>query len=284
MTYFAFLALFLGIPLMILGGVTLLDAWRGKRQPRALNAWHSGAVIAALCLVALIYTTPWDNYLVATGVWYYNPALVTGIVIGYVPIEEYTFFIVLPVLTGLWTLLLMRNLPVQPARTNHWRLRIISSSVAALIWLAACVVLVLTFSHPALYQSWTYLALLLAWALIPIIIQLAFGADILWRHKWVVLFGIGIPTIYLSWADSWAIHAGTWTIDPLQSLPVFIAGVLPIEELVFFGIVNTLVVMGLTLVLAEESQQRAMALERFAVLRPLIRRTIGKWQSAADTA
>jgi lycopene cyclase domain-containing protein len=62
-------------------------------------------------VIAVVYTTPWDNYLVATGVWWYDPQLVTGLVLGWVPIEEYTFFIVQPILAGLWLLMLMRYLP-----------------------------------------------------------------------------------------------------------------------------------------------------------------------------
>jgi lycopene beta-cyclase len=173
-------------------------------------------------------------------------------------------------------------MPVNPVRANQPRLRMVATGLATLVWMVMCGIFLLTFSQST-FKSWTYLALLLAWALIPIIIQLAFGADILWRHKWVVLFGIGIPTLYLSWADAWAIRAGTWTIDPAQSLPVFVGGVLPIEEFIFFGIVNTLVVMGLTLVLAEESQARALAFERYALLRPLIRRTLKKMRHTPDT-
>ncbi len=60
-------------------------------------------------LVALAYTTPWDNYLVATGVWYYDPARVWNIVLGYVPLEEYLFFVLQVTLTGLITLWLIRR-------------------------------------------------------------------------------------------------------------------------------------------------------------------------------
>ena len=36
-------------------------------------------------MIAVVYTTHWDNYLVATRVWWYDPALVSGIgVINYV--------------------------------------------------------------------------------------------------------------------------------------------------------------------------------------------------------
>jgi lycopene beta-cyclase len=272
MTYFTFLALFLGIPLVIIGTVTMYDYRRSKKLPAALSAWNAGKVIFGLCLVALIYTTPWDNYLVATGVWWYNLELVTGIVFGYVPLEEYTFFILLPVLSGLWLLLWLRYLPVNPQQANNRRIRVTMTGIAGIVWLISVFILVMTFIDPA-FKPATYLTLELSWALMPILIQLAFGADILLRHKNAVLVALLTSTVYLSIADAFAIRSGTWTIDPAQSLQIYIGGILPLEELVFFLLVNTLVVIGMTLVLAQESQARAIRLvEKFAVLRPLAQR------------
>ncbi len=272
MTYFAFLALFLGIPIAILSLITIVDYRRGKWLPPALSAWRAWVVMLGLCVVAFIYTTPWDNYLVATQVWWYNPELVTGIIIGYVPIEEYTFFLVLPVMTGLWLLLLMRYLPINPNQANSLKVRVYGTLITGIIWAISVVLLILSFIQPDTFKPFTYLTITLSWALIPVLIQMAFGADILWRHRLKVLLAIATSTLYLSAADMVAIGGGTWTIDPAQSLPIYLGGILPIEEFVFFLIVNTLVVMGMTLVLAEESQARAVALERYAVLRPLIQR------------
>ncbi|MGB1286215.1 MAG: lycopene cyclase domain-containing protein [Aggregatilineales bacterium] len=271
MSYFAFLAVFLGIPLAILSGITLIDFKRGKWLPDALYSWKAWVVILGLCIVAFIYTTPWDNYLVATNVWWYDINLVTGIVIGYVPIEEYTFFVVQPIMTGLFTILLMRYLPLNPIKANNARIRIISTVIVAVIWIASVIALILSKTNPD-YQEFTYLGLELSWALIPVIIQLAFGADILWRHARIVLPAILISTFYLSAADMLAIAEGTWVIDPAQSLPIYMAGILPIEEFIFFLLTNTLVVLGLTLVLAEESQTRAETLEKYALTRP-----VGLW-------
>ena len=89
MTYFGVLIWFIGIPLIVLAAVTAVDARRGRTSPPL--AW---VVLAAHVVIALSYTTPWDNYLVATRVWWYDPALVAGITLGWVPIEEYTFFVV----------------------------------------------------------------------------------------------------------------------------------------------------------------------------------------------
>ena len=201
--------------------------------------------------MALVYTTPWDNYLVATRVWWYDPQLVTGLVIGWVPIEEYTFFILQPLLAGLWLLLLARRLPVGPVSGSGPRhLRPISTALAGLVWLGMVAILV------AGWQPGTYLALELGWALPPIMLQLAFGADILWRHRRLILLTWLPATFYLSAADAIAIGAGTWTIDPAQSLNIYLGGVLPIEEFIFFGLTNALLTFGMVLVLARQSQVR----------------------------
>ncbi len=99
MTYPLFLLIYLVIPIIVLG-VLLRDRIRTR--------WWAIAVGLTI-LVALVYTTPWDNYLVASGVWYYDPMRVWDIILGYVPLEEYLFFVLQVVLTGLITLWLIRR-------------------------------------------------------------------------------------------------------------------------------------------------------------------------------
>jgi lycopene beta-cyclase len=254
MTYFQFLLIFLGIPLAVMVLLTWLD-WRRKRSlPDDLRAAPGWLAILLHVVVALIYTTPWDNYLVATGVWYYNPALVTGVTIGWVPIEEYTFFVVQTLLIGLWLTFLARRIPASAheaapsARDRH--LRFWSALILVVIWLG---------SLGLLASGWkpaTYLALILAWALLPIVVQLAYGADMLWRRRRLVGLALLSSTLYLGLADSLAIGSGTWTIDPRQSLNITF-GSLPLEELVFFLVTDTLVIFGMTLLMATETRQRA---------------------------
>jgi lycopene cyclase domain-containing protein len=93
MSYTQFLVLFVCIPLSFL-------AWRLRRRLRRVDL----TMLVGLAAIAVVYTTPWDNYLVATGVWYYDPRLVLNWTIGYVPIEEYAFFILQAFLTGLFGL------------------------------------------------------------------------------------------------------------------------------------------------------------------------------------
>src|SRR5262245_44516534 len=109
MTYFGFLLQFVLIPIFILLAFTVWDNQRDRQINGFRNDRAVWMAISIHVILAVGYTTPWDNYLVATGVWYYNRDLVTGILIGYVPIEEYTFFIVETILAGLWWWFLARR-------------------------------------------------------------------------------------------------------------------------------------------------------------------------------
>jgi lycopene cyclase domain-containing protein len=252
-TYFGFLLRFVVVPIAILLGVALWDRRQGRERPLSLRRWPVWAAIVLHMVVALVYTTPWDNYLVATRVWWYNADLVSGSVLGWVPVEEYTFFLLQPVLTGLWLVFLARrlSLPSGPVSPSLRSMRLWLPAALGLIWVAAAIALL------AGIQPATYLALTLVWAVPPTALQLAFGADILWHYRRLVLWTLVPVTLYLSAADSLAIGRwGTWTIDPAQSLHILIGGMLPVEEFVFFLVTNTLLTFGVVLVWAETSHER----------------------------
>ncbi|MBK8901004.1 MAG: lycopene cyclase domain-containing protein [Anaerolineaceae bacterium] len=256
MTYFGFLGLFLALPIAIMLGLTWRDAWLGRQLPRRFASFPPGAILLLHLALALVYTTPWDNYLVATSVWWYDPAKVSGIVLGYVPIEEYTFFLVQPILTGLWLLFWLRRQPdVVKRGWENGRLRHTALIILGIVWLSMVAILTIG------WLPGTYLALILAWALLPIMLQVGFGGDILWQHRRIVALGLIPITLFLSAADALAIYDGIWTIDPAQTLNWIIGGILPFEEFLFFLITNTLVVFGIVLFLSAESQERLEAVK-----------------------
>jgi lycopene cyclase domain-containing protein len=251
MTYFGFLLRFLFIPILVFLAITL---WDNKNNKQIIGFKNGRAVWTAIgihVLLAVVYTTPWDNYLVATGVWYYNPKLVTGIVFGYVPIEEYTFFVVETILSGLWWWFLVRRLspPASEFKPNK-KLIAISSGILILIWI---VFTSLFFSDN---RPITYLSITLFWALPAILPQLLFGADILWHYRKLVTWAILIPGTYLSLMDIVALKDTTWSISPAQTTGILFFGILPLEEVVFFFITNVLIVFGMTLLLANVSEGR----------------------------
>jgi len=246
MTYFGFLGRFLILPIIALGLLTIWDWRRGKALPDALRGWSPVRAVATLIVIAVVYTTPWDNYLVATRVWWYDPQLVTGIILGWVPLEEYLFFVLQPVMVALWMLLLARHLPAA-RRTISGPFRAVPVIIGVCVWIIALVNLL------SGWQPGKYLGLELVWALPPILLQLRFGIDILLHHRRLVLLTIVPTTIYLSLADSLAISSGIWTIHPEYSLGVFLGEHLPLEEFVFFLLTTMLVTFGLLLAIVTES-------------------------------
>jgi lycopene cyclase domain-containing protein len=257
MTYFGVLAVFILPPLLLLILFVPRNLWRALRTGKPLSRQDLLPYAAVLLhvVLAVVYTTPWDNYLVATGVWTYNPDLVTGVTLGYVPVEEYTFFVLQSMLTGLLTVAMMqRALPSGINRLPGEELdnppqRWVSSLGVGAVWIA---------STALLFSGWvpgTYLALILSWALLPLLLQLSFGADILWHYRRGVLVSILAPTLYLWVVDALAITSGTWTIDPMQTTGLAL-GSLPVEEMLFFLMTNVIIVCGITLILAPESRPR----------------------------
>jgi lycopene cyclase domain-containing protein len=251
MTYFGFLLRFLVIPILIFLGLIYWDHKRNKQGNGFRDGGALWIAIAIHVLLAVAYTTPWDNYLVATGVWYYNPDLVTGILLGYVPIEEYTFFVLETIFAGLWWWFLSRRLP---AATETFRANKLP------VYVATCLLTSLWFLFTYLFffgaPNWTYLSIIFFWALPPIIIQILFGGDILWHYRRLVFWSLLVPGMYLSLVDIVALRDTTWSISPSQTTGILFFGILPLEELVFFFTTNILITCGMTLLLANASQER----------------------------
>jgi lycopene cyclase domain-containing protein len=163
MTYFGFIVRFLLVPLVLLGALTLWDLRRGVGLPRGLRGGSAWIALALHGAVALLYTTPWDNYLVATRAWWYDPGLVAGITLGWVPVEEYIFFVLQTLVTGLWLLFLARRWPVTANfRSRPRHLGWILALIVGFLWLGAVMTLITG------WRSGTYLGLQLAWGLPPL--------------------------------------------------------------------------------------------------------------------
>lgn len=92
MTYARFLGLFVALPL----GALLALWWSGtvRRLP-----WKA---MLQLLLVVYLATAPWDNAAVKHGLWDFPEGKTWGIRLGYLPLEEYLFFGLQTLLTGLW--------------------------------------------------------------------------------------------------------------------------------------------------------------------------------------
>ena len=107
MTYARFLGLFVVLPILLLA----------IRYGRTYTRRELGA-LGILMLVVYAATMPWDNLAVKWGLWHFRPDLIWGIVVGYLPLEEYLFFGLQTLLVGLWVMVRLRGVSLAPsART-----------------------------------------------------------------------------------------------------------------------------------------------------------------------
>jgi lycopene beta-cyclase len=249
MSYLAFHLVFISPPLLL-----LVPAARRAAARYGARAWWT---LPALSLIALLYTTPWDNYLVYRGIWWYGTDRVLG-TIGYVPVEEYLFFVLQPLLTGAWTYAMFMRAPAAAATAARAQLQASVPITSVHVLLPRCgaralgvtfYLLVLAGGALALtYESGLYLGLILVWAAPILAAQWAFMARSALRAPGAFALAIVMPTLYLWIADRVAIAAGIWTISGQYTTGLHLAG-LPIEEAVFFLATNTLVVQGVLLFL-----------------------------------
>jgi lycopene cyclase domain-containing protein len=238
MTYLQFLLLFVISPTLV-----LLVLARRSTQPSPRLRWRY-AYVLGLAVVAFAYATPWDNYLIYKDVWAYGDGRVMG-VIGFVPIEEYMFFVLQVLMTGFWTLLLHDRFAerLQPVRTPRF------------VWLETVgfgllgVAGLISFLEP----RGLYFALIAVWAAPVCIFQWWYAPRVLARSRKLLAAAIIPPSLYLCLADLYAIRSGIWSITDATRSGLEIVG-LPVEEALFFTITNVMVVQGLVLLLEREKK------------------------------
>ena len=172
--------------------------------------------------------------------WWYGPDRVLG-TIGYVPYEEYAFFMLQPVLTGLFLYHLLARWP-QPERLAGRPAWLIGVAAYLTVAVAGAVLLL------SGWERGLYMGLILAWAG-PVLFGLwAYGGRLVWAFRRAFLVGVLVPTVYLWVADRIAIGLGIWSISERYSFGFNPFG-LPIEEATFFLVTNLLVVQGILLFL-----------------------------------
>lgn len=243
---------------LVLPGALLL---RGVHIPARV----AGAT-AALAAVALVWTAPWDEHLVRTGVWSYDSDRVLAR-LGSVPVEEYAFVVLLVGLVAAWGLRrgLLPARPVPPGPLSGSRL------LGASAWLGVAAA---GAGLLAVGGTWRYLGLLLVWVGPPLALQRAVAGDLL-RARAGDRALLALPVaLWLCVADRLALADGIWLIAPASSTGVALAG-LPLEEALFFLLTTLLVADGLLLATDREALARARTLVRRAEAR--LSRTVPAW-------
>lgn len=230
MSYLLFHVLFVLPPL----------AYLLARRP-ALSAFRrrlSTIGTTVMVIVAVLYTTPWDNVMIEQGVWSYGEGAVF-LRFWAAPLGEYLFFVFQTLIAATW----LYHVGFDPeSEPSDFAVR--PRVVGVLGWLGlAGVGAWMTLAAP---ERWTYLGAILVWASPIVALQWAVGGGYLLREwrPWVV--AVGVPTIYLWAIDRVAIGIGIWSIAEPTKTGLTIFG-LPIEEATFFVFTNLLVVYGLVL-------------------------------------
>jgi lycopene cyclase domain-containing protein len=228
LTYLQFHALLVVPPLVALAVAT---RWRRLAVSRRV----AGVGVAVVSVLAIVYTTPWDAALIDRGAWAYGDGRVAHWVLG-VPLGEFLFFLLQPLLTALWTFHLAG--PVATGVTHSPRDRVLGAASGVAV---SAVGLALVVRPGGLY-----LGALLAWAGPVLALQWAVGWRYLLAVRRRVALAVGVPTLYLWTIDRYAIAQGVWTISDAHTTGLAVAG-LPIEEMVFFLVTNLFVVQALVL-------------------------------------
>ncbi len=228
LTYLEFLAIFLLTPVTVLA----FSLWYRKDVWKSKEAFGG---LAFIILLAVTYTTPWDNYLIEIGVWWYGE----GATLAHfwkAPLGEYLFFILQPILTGL----LLFNFP------NIYDMNLDIPYRDRVLGVLGGLTVTLVGTALLFNQSTLYLGAILAWAGPILAIQWGFGSSYLWKIKEYLALMIAVPTLYLWVADRIAIGIGTWVISETYTTGLKIIG-LPVEEALFFLVTNIFIVQGLVL-------------------------------------
>lgn len=237
MTYLEFLLWFLILPIifLVIGGILLIN----KGFMSKVNIHHHWLGVAILVCIAFVWTTPWDNYLIYLGVWDSPPERVIGR-IGYVPLEEYAFFILMPIFNGA-IFLFISSIPSLPSYSrclSQKKLRLIASIIAISLLLLGALLL----TSP----SGSYLGLIIIWFTPPLAIQWIFNPIALINSKEKVILGTFTPLLYFFFADRFAIQNGIWKISTELTTEIYFFD-LPIEEFIFFFVTSLLLAQGMVL-------------------------------------
>ena len=207
------------------------------------------AIVLVLGLV-LLFTTPWDNFAAKRGIWGFPPERYLWR-LGYLPVEEYAFFILQSLNVMLAARLLLAWFPDwvlgQTAGLTTWTLEWLAIStipwlivLAQLIWLRRAV-------GPRINY-----ALHLVWFLPVVYTQWIVAPALLGEHTGLLLLLTGGFGLYYTAADLVAVRSGTWFFDEKQISGVKLGGILPWEEIAFFFITSGLVAQSYLLLLPED--------------------------------
>lgn len=217
-----------------------------------LNATVPGAegeapALGLVLMAVLVFTTPWDNLAAKWGIWGF-PREKYSLRLGYLPIEEYAFFLLQSLNVMLAIRALFHFLPDwqtgQETELNRWTGICLVASIipwglvaAQMIWLRRKA------------GSRVNYAVHLAWFLPVIYFQWILAPPLFFAHAALLALVMAFFGVYYTLADLVAVQGGTWFFDEKQITGWKLGGILPWEEIAFFFLTSLLVAQSYLLLL-----------------------------------
>ena len=199
-----------------------------------------------LCVVANAYTVPWDNFMIAKGVWSYDNDRIIPIHFGYCPYEEYAFFTLETlIVVGIWLFYF-------PSRKSFCKFpeKFQGMPGHESMFGTVCAALLLFFSFAITWiqkHALLYLGYLFVWAIPILLLQWICGWRALLAHWDKIMPVIGFSSFCLCLVNRWGIRHGIWKINDDNIVPLARNQDMPLEEGLFYVLTTTMCVFGITL-------------------------------------
>lgn len=195
--------------------------------------------------IAVIWTIPWDSYLIHHSIWTYPPDSIVGPTLFRIPAEELFFFVIQTYITSLLYILLNKPtlFPIYlETRNNKY-----GGSPVSIRTMGQLLIGGVMLAHFMVNdKANTYMRLILLWSGPVLLLLWSLAHQALTRLPWSkVVLPIAIPTVYLWIVDTLALQKGTWAITSGTKWAFQPWPGMEIEEAVFFLLTNTLVIFGL---------------------------------------
>eukprot|EP01135_Chromosphaera_perkinsii_P001196 Nk52_evm7s161 gene=Nk52_evmTU7s161 len=204
-----------------------------------------------LCVIANVYTIPWDNFMIWKGAWSYGPGRIIPFQVGYCPYEEYAFFTLQTLfVVGNW--LWYFDSPSVFSMPHRRKLRFSkqnNSGNGLFIFVLSLLVAVLLLGVHLVHhsKSFFYMGSLLMWTTPVLILQWVCGGRALIAHAHHLVYVVLFSVIPLWIINKWGIVQGIWSVSTEYTTPLVFDRVMPVEEALFYVCTTLMCVHGITL-------------------------------------
>jgi putative membrane protein len=200
---------------------------------------EEAAAFGWVLLAVVVFTTPWDNLAAKWGIWGFPPGKYLCR-IGYLPVEEYAFFVLQSLNVMLAVRALFRFFPdwLTGMETGIGRASLLLLAASILPWLlvAAQARWLRAKAGPRVNY-----AVHLLWFLPVIYAQWVIAPPLFFLHAGLLGLVTAAFGVYYTLADLAAVRFGTWFFDEKQITGIKLFGLLPWEEIAFFFLTSLLV-------------------------------------------